>query len=162
MEDILKKTKLVFSNNYNNPVVAFLLATLLHHCKSEGESVKYYAIAEKFESACALEEDIKEEKIVYAVEILYIKLLLSALWVVHELSTTGQWAVYEDILSKISNYDIDDKNNFIALLIASLLNDGKIVVLPNLETLCSDENVEYLLNLLHKYFVNITPHVIHL
>ncbi len=151
MEDILKKTKLVFSNNYNNPVVAFLLATLLHHCKSEGESVKYYAIAEKFESACALEEDIKEEKIVYAVEILYIKLLLSALWVVHELSTTGQWAVYEDILSKISNYDIDDKNNFIAFLIASLLNDGKIVVLPNLETLCSDENVEYLLNLLHKY-----------
>ena len=151
MEDILKKTKLMFSNNYNNQVVAFMLATLLHHCKSDSESVKYYAIAEKFESACALEEAIQEDKLVYAAEIIYSKLLLSALWVIHELSPNGKWAVYEDILLKFSNYTVDEKTDFISFLIASMLNDGKIVVLPNTETLCTDENIEYLLDFMQKY-----------
>ena len=151
MEDILKKTKLMFSNNYNNPVVAYLLATLLHHCKSDGDSVKYYAIAEKFESACALEEDIKEEKLIYAVEILYSKLFLSALWVVHELSPNGQWAIYEEILLNISNYDAEEKEKFIAFIISCLTDVGEILVLPNLEDLTSPENIEYFLNVIQKH-----------
>lgn len=147
MHDILAHTRRMVQDSPSDVFAALLLACLLHHIHDE-RAAAHYAEAGEYESAAALTMDSAPEKLSYAVAAISAHGSLPALWMVHTLTPTGQWAVYEMALGKLSVFPEGIRETVMAFAAACLAKAGEVPAFPDTDALFTDRNTAYLRSLM--------------